>query len=484
MISESQLQNPSWDGSGTFEDGESEDYLLQVDQGPPPPELKFQQLPMDGVKLGPDVQDPNYWGHDELSTAYTQYDDPGSQDPCVSGYQGCYMADDFADFKHSPVIEVKWWGSYLLNEIIQPVNQFLIAFERDIPDDGQIPSHPGNVISTEIVNITAAAPNPGEYTKTTISSGGPPCNEILYEYKAVLANPFPQDPNTVYWIKIVAIVELTATEVLNLHSYIGANGWTLCEYLRDNYVQGEGPQMTRWGWHNRDYTIQDTYASTPPTVVPGEHATTFIDPISGSDVDVWHFQDDAVEGDVLTIDTINPPDPAYPERPAVFQGQGYPDEWRDKNYLYLGCGGSGVDGPEGIEQFSKDLAFELYTNDDCFPSTHPDYANWVEVGKPGCWCYPLQCHGDADLTHNGVTNVTRQKWVIQGDLDILLAGWQKKRTESATLPFSDYICASFARNNNGVVNINRRKWVIQQSLDILLANWQLKYTQLSSTVCP
>ena len=60
---------------------------------------------------------------------------------------------------------------------------------------------------------------------------------------------------------------------------------------------------------------------------------------------------------------------------------------------------------------------------DCFPSGHPDYDDWVEVGKPDCWCYPRQCHGDADNQHNGAANENKRKWVEDGDLPIFIGGW-------------------------------------------------------------
>jgi len=34
--------------------------------------------------------------------------------------------------------------------------------------------------------------------------------------------------------------------------------------------------------------------------------------------------------------------------------------------------------------------------DDCFPQEHPDYQEWVIVGKPACWCYLKQCYGDTN----------------------------------------------------------------------------------------
>jgi hypothetical protein len=36
------------------------------------------------------------------------------------------------------------------------------------------------------------------------------------------------------------------------------------------------------------------------------------------------------------------------------------------------------------------------SNDDCLPDTLPEYPLWVALGKPLCWCYPRQCHGDVD----------------------------------------------------------------------------------------
>ena len=59
------------------------------------------------------------------------------------------MADDFADKFKSPVVHVKWWGSYLNNFTTPniPVNKFLISFESDVPDPNPTNpedfSHPG-----------------------------------------------------------------------------------------------------------------------------------------------------------------------------------------------------------------------------------------------------------------------------------------------------------------------------------------------------
>ena len=84
--------------------------------------------------------------------------------------------------------------------------------------------------------------------------------EHLYQYNAELALPFNEQANTVYWMKIVA--------------------------LEDPSSQN----LVKWGWHNRDWGIKDTLAS--PVPVPGEtNLGTAANP-------VWHFQDDAVNGQI------------------------------------------------------------------------------------------------------------------------------------------------------------------------------------------
>ncbi len=55
----------------------------------------------------------------------------------------------------------------------------------------------------------------------------------------------------------------------------------------------------------------------------------------------------------------------------------------------------------------------------------PDYDQWVAAGKPECWCYPRQCHGDADgkTESSGKPPVTY--WVGNNDLTILGTSWNK-----------------------------------------------------------
>src|SRR5262249_1156631 len=109
--------------------------------------------------------------------------------------------------------------------------------------------------------------------------------------------------------------------------------------------QRDGP--IAWGWHDRDWSIPDPLASTPPAVVPGEGIVGAAGPIPplGGTLPVWHFQDDAVTGAVSVFI-----DPSMPKMPSIQQTIGSPTHYVPP-----------FDGPSVIGQFSKDLAFELYT---------------------------------------------------------------------------------------------------------------------------
>ncbi|MCC7407821.1 MAG: hypothetical protein IT442_07095 [Phycisphaeraceae bacterium] len=282
--------------------------------------LKFQQNPMIATTMPSDsAEPPVYYGHDEISTAYGSH---------VEGvYQGTFMADDFSDKVSTPVVHVRWWGSY---PGAQPtsvpaaggVTRFLISFEKDVPDPGDPHNHedgfsrPGDPILSQVVTLGDLTPGSGTFTEKLVLDSNP--NEPVYEYNAELACPFPEQAEEVYWLKIVALVD----------------------------PQQDGEIL--WGWHNRDYTVMDALAAGPPVPSPGEHDDQpIIDPFYPTPV--WHFQDDAVSGgvyvQVLQTCLVN-----------VLQSESTPQYYID------GVDGPGPDGVHnGIGQFSKDLAFELYT---------------------------------------------------------------------------------------------------------------------------
>lgn len=266
--------------------------------------LKFEQFPL--------VAGPNggYPGHDEISTIA-----PANVAP---GYTGQYMADDFADKFSTPVVDVGWWGSYLQGS---GATQFLISFESDVPADpaGEF-SHPGQVLSAQIVTLGALTAGSGTFTETAVPNPGSPDGN-LFQYNAELSVPFAEQPNTVYWLKIVAIQQ-----------------------------PGQG---FVWGWHDRDWSIQNPLASTAPAVSPGEHVLGMVAP----GIPVYHFQDDAVSG-TMTLDPTTLPLPGPISPGSVHQALGTP-----QNYILPWDGPAAVPGTTfpGIDSFSKDLAFSLYT---------------------------------------------------------------------------------------------------------------------------
>lgn len=268
--------------------------------------LKFQQLPLNNgipVYAGAPAGAP-YPGHDELSTAW-----PIIQEGVVLGYQGTFMADDFADRLRTPVVHLRWWGSYLNNELEGSVQRFLISFESDLPQGpNQEFSRPDKPLLSQIVSRGVLFSGSGTFTEKPLNQLVP---EHIYEYNAELnlGKEFRQVPDTVYWLKIVA---LAATP--------------------------EDPM--RWGWHDRDYMITDPLASVPPLVNPGEYAVPGPLPFP-----VWHFQDDAVSGQINVMFNATMPDGM-----EVVQAG-----WAPQNYVDL------LDGPTDIRFYSKDLAFEVYT---------------------------------------------------------------------------------------------------------------------------
>jgi hypothetical protein len=268
--------------------------------------LKFEQLPLNNG-LAPSTGGAPYPGHDEPSTA----------DLTSSGtYSGIFAADDFADNYSTPVVHISWWGSYLnASNFVNnsSVQHFLISFESDAPAVSASGfSQPLTPLLTEVVNAGALTPASGTFTETPIASN---TTEPVYQYNAELALPFQEQKDTVYWLKIVALVNPNTQGTL------------------------------QWGWHNRDWSIPDPLASPVPT--PGEN----IEGTLPGNIPVWHFQDDAVNGQVVAgVNALNGTFGILSEVPAG-----------PLNYETVPSGTVDPDGPSGIGNFSEDLSFALYT---------------------------------------------------------------------------------------------------------------------------
>jgi hypothetical protein len=110
---------------------------------------------------------------------------------------------------------------------------------------------------------------------------------------------------------------------------------------------------------------------------------------------------------------------------------------------------------------TQDMSFILFTEPGCFPYAHPDYFEWLYVGKPDCWCYPRQCYGDADDLPAGKNNY----WVSTPDLTILKAAWNKP----LGLLVGNEICADFDHLPAGKNNYR----VSTPDLTILKTYWNI-----------
>jgi len=113
-------------------------------------------------------------------------------------------------------------------------------------------------------------------------------------------------------------------------------------------------------------------------------------------------------------------------------------------------------------------------SEDLLPPSHPDYDEWVAVGKPACWAYPRQCHGDADGTADGSAK-SGFYYVGTADLNVLISAWQvlEQPNGPGIASIENGICADFARDADGS---DKTGWyrVGTTDLNILIENWLVK----------
>jgi len=121
---------------------------------------------------------------------------------------------------------------------------------------------------------------------------------------------------------------------------------------------------------------------------------------------------------------------------------------------------------------------------ECFPTT-PDYAlqyaDWVEYGKPDCWCNSTaiagtptqlgdyQCYGDA----NGDTEGVFKFRVGLDDLDLIIDNWKLRMTQNPNP------CADVNHKSEGVFKFR----VGLDDLDLIIENWKKRDSQLIGD-CP
>ena len=107
------------------------------------------------------------------------------------------------------------------------------------------------------------------------------------------------------------------------------------------------------------------------------------------------------------------------------------------------------------------------------PAGRSDYAEWVAVGKPPCWAYPRQCHGDAD--GQAVTGDTGTYYVGTADLNMVINAWQVKEPPfgPGIASIENGICADFGHDKEGN---DQTGWyrVGTRDLNILMGSWLVK----------
>jgi hypothetical protein len=110
---------------------------------------------------------------------------------------------------------------------------------------------------------------------------------------------------------------------------------------------------------------------------------------------------------------------------------------------------------------------------DCLAPDHPDYAEWVAMEKPDCWCIQTQCHGDADGLKEG-SFITGYFRVHFNDLTTLLAAWnvQEPPKGPGLRGQDERLCADFSRSKEGSF-ITGEFRVHFQDLTILVNSWNI-----------
>jgi hypothetical protein len=133
---------------------------------------------------------------------------------------------------------------------------------------------------------------------------------------------------------------------------------------------------------------------------------------------------------------------------------------------------------------SLDLSAALLTEPDCFAPCHEDYAEWVDFGKPACWCYPAQCHGDADGFTGGSTKAGLYR-VGPTDLNVLVSGWLVKEPPHGPgiVSVPDGICADFDHEQGGSTKAGYYR-VGPSDLNILISNWLIKEEPQGPGIAP
>jgi len=116
-------------------------------------------------------------------------------------------------------------------------------------------------------------------------------------------------------------------------------------------------------------------------------------------------------------------------------------------------------------------------------SADPNYASWISLGRPICWCAPpnsagYQCDGDAD----GVKYLTYR--VYSGDLSVLANSWKKTAAQLAADP---NVTGTTYKVQGACGDIDHKAYltyrIYSADLSVVSKNWKKADTSLPAN-CP
>jgi hypothetical protein len=241
--------------------------------------LKYSQPIGHLTPLGTDM---HTWGEDIPSDVdWHRIMEPSTQ-PLPPNW---IIADDFRDPFDTPVLTVRWWGSYVgptfgpgpegPMPIFGPGSEdgYLISFFKDIPadPDGGIPfSMPGELLGSYAVSFDKVWVEPTPYIGWD--------QEEIYEYKANLmdahldhasdlAGPmgFNQRAGEIYWISIVAEV---GHKLSLVEDATGNVVWVEEPTGKMAMPNPENEEGHYWGWHTSPIRFNDI-ATMGHLIMPG-----------------------------------------------------------------------------------------------------------------------------------------------------------------------------------------------------------------------
>jgi hypothetical protein len=128
----------------------------------------------------------------------------------------------------------------------------------------------------------------------------------------------------------------------------------------------------------------------------------------------------------------------------------------DSNVTEVCVTGNAIRGNVVMEDASEaTVVYACISLGACYPSDYPAYDVWVAFGKPDCWCYARNCHGDADGLRYG-SQWTGYYWVGTPDLGVVAAAWFVMEPPFASVEYPNGLidvpnglCADFDRTQYG-----------------------------------